>query len=156
MNRLDNPYAAPTETQYGTEWAEVQTAVVPAGQWLRLGNFVLDYIGYTICSFALGMTIAIVGGEEGLAMIEGVPEFMLGVGIYFFYYFVMEAATGRTFGKFITGTKVVDADGNPPTLGQVAGRTLCRMIPFEPLSFCGTPARGWHDSIPKTYVIKSE
>ena len=28
-----------------------------------------------------------------------------------------------------------------------------RLIPFEILSFLGMPARGWHDSISKTFVV---
>ncbi|TZF89760.1 RDD family protein [Lysobacter lacus] len=41
---------------------------------------------------------------------------------------------GRTPGKFIFGTCVVNTDGYAPSLGQAVGRTLCRMIPCEPFS----------------------
>ena len=53
---------------------------------------------------------------------------------------------GRTLGKFITGTKVVSADGETPTASQIVGRTFCRMIPFEAFSFAReTCPVGWHD-----------
>ena len=52
------------------------------------------------------------------------------------------------------GTRVVSENGTDPTFGQVAGRTLSRFIPFEPLSvlFSNTHL-GWHDSLSKTKVV---
>jgi len=71
------------------------------------------------------------------------------------YYLAQEALWGRTLGKLITGTKVVNEDGSKLTFGRALGRTLCRLIPFEALSFLGGSGRprGWHDTIPKTKVI---
>ena len=71
----------------------------------------------------------------------------------FLYFFAMESLTSRTIGKYLTGTKVVAANGGKPTLGQIAGRSLCRLIPLEPLSFLGKDTRGWHDVWSHTYVI---
>ena len=78
----------------------------------------------------------------------------LGLGLYLSYYAILESTTGRTLGKLITGTKVVDENGGPPSFGQVLGRTLCRCIPFEPFSFFSSDAVGWHDSLANTRVIK--
>ena len=50
------------------------------------------------------------------------------------------------------GTRVISEDGSPPTAGQTLVRSLCRMIPLEPLFYLGLE-RPWHDSIPGTYVI---
>jgi uncharacterized RDD family membrane protein YckC len=61
--------------------------------------------------------------------------------------------TGRTLGKLITRTSVVDAEGRRPTFKQVLGRTFSRIIPFEPFSFFGKDARGWHDSMSNTFVV---
>jgi len=36
--------------------------------------------------------------------------------------------------------------------GKILGRTLSRLIPFEPFSFFTYPVLGWHDSISKTNV----
>ncbi|QDS95071.1 hypothetical protein FF011L_38550 [Roseimaritima multifibrata] len=51
--------------------------------------------------------------------------------------------------------KPVNEEGGKASFGQVAGRTICRLIPFEIFSFFGTPCRGWHDKIPKTFVVKA-
>lgn len=88
-------------------------------------------------------------------MLERIPSVVLGFAILLFYYVILEAATGRTLGKLITGTKVVNEDGGAPSIGQIIGRTLCRCIPFEAFSFLSSDARGWHDRIPKTYVVKA-
>lgn len=69
-----------------------------------------------------------------------------------------EAFFDRTPGKFVCGTRVVSERGTAPTLGQVVGRTFARWIPFEPFSVLFSEdgdARGWHDSIAKTKVIRA-
>jgi len=71
-------------------------------------------------------------------------------------YIIFEAVTGKTLGKHITGTKVVNEYGDRPSFGQVLGRSFARLIPLEALSFFGTPTRGWHDSLTGTYVVKEK
>jgi uncharacterized RDD family membrane protein YckC len=66
-----------------------------------------------------------------------------------------ESRFGRTLGKLITSTKVIAQDVVKPGFGRAMVRTLCRFIPFEPFSFFGAERRGWHDSIAKTWVVKS-
>jgi hypothetical protein len=43
-----------------------------------------------------------------------------------------------------------------PPFGTMVLRSLCRLIPFEPFSFLGSDARGWHDSITKTRVVRKK
>ena len=85
---------------------------------------------------------------------------VLVIGIPFCYYFLLESFLGRTFGKLLLGLKVVDIDGNKPSIGSIAIRSLCRLIPIEPFSFfynqwiVGPRMAGhWHDNISKTYVV---
>ena len=68
------------------------------------------------------------------------------------YYYFFEHFTGRTIGKYISKTMVVDKNGNNPNKISILKRTLARIIPFEGISFFGNE-RGWHDSLSKTYVI---
>lgn len=77
----------------------------------------------------------------------------INVSIFVLYFVLMEWLTQRTLGKFISGTKVVLADGTPPGIGAVLLRTACRYIPLELFSVFGEGARMWHDSIPNTYII---
>ena len=75
--------------------------------------------------------------------------------VYPLYYTVFEAAAGRTLGKFVTGTKVVDQYGNKPSTKDAFLRSLSRFVPFEPFSFLGNTARGWHDTWTNTYVVNA-
>ena len=79
------------------------------------------------------------------------------------YYFIMEAACGKTLGKIVLGLKVVDAQGNKPSVGRILLRSVCRCIPFDALSFLfgnwkndGSLSGNWHDSLSKTYVVRTK
>ena len=149
-------------TPYATPQSDVQTdkekylEVIPAGNWKRFFNFIVDYIGMYIAIFIIAIVFAFAGGGEILLRLESISpieEFMFGSICYLVYYLLLESIFGRTVGKLITGTAVVNEHGGKPTFKQIIGRTLCRLIPFEPLSFFGAKGYGWHDSIPNTYVI---
>ena len=60
---------------------------------------------------------------------------------------------GKTLGKWITGTRVVTADGRTITLKIAFLRSLSRLVPFEPFSAIGTPSHPWHDRWTRTLVI---
>ena len=153
MNEPTNPYTPPSSSLGDGDHEPYK--VVPAGKWLRFANLLIDYVGYIIFSAIIGISIALTFGETGIETIESIPDIVIGLPIILIYYIVLESTTGRTLGKFITGTRVVNAKGLSPTFGQIVGRSLSRLIPFEAFSFLGEKGRGWHDSIPNTYVIKT-
>jgi len=70
-----------------------------------------------------------------------------------FYWIATEYFFDKSPAKFLTRTKVVMKDGTKPSFLTIIGRTLCRFIPFEPFSFLGGKAIGWHDSITNTRVV---
>lgn len=72
------------------------------------------------------------------------------------YYNFFEILLARTIGKLITQTTVVTANGERPCHETILIRSLCRLIPFNAISFLGITPRGWHDSISKTYVVKTK
>ena len=49
------------------------------------------------------------------------------------YFPVLEALSGRTAGKWMTGLVVVDEQGGRPTIGQTIIRVLTRLIEVNPL-----------------------
>jgi len=152
VNAQLNPYQAPQSRVVDEE----QHALEPAERWRRFLNLILDYFGLFALSFLIGIAFALIGGQAGVAWLQKAgPQYLVGFGAMLLYYIPLEAAFGRTLGKLITGTKVVNEAGGTPTFGQIVGRTLCRFIPFEAFSFLSQEARGWHDSIPKTYVVKT-
>lgn len=102
-----------------------------AGRGRRFANFLIDYV----CALLFGMIVLIiillVFGEDTL---DSLPDMVVGALLMCLYYIPFEATTGRTIGKLITGTKVVNDKGQPPTLMEVVKRTLARFIPFEAFS----------------------
>ena len=135
-----------------------------AGKGKRFANKILDtlfalvWIGVV---FALGGMV--VSATIGLARFaEGVMEnkatfyaayVLLFLFSYWLYFFISESLTGRTLAKALTKTRVVTAERGPPTAGSIALRSLCRMIPFEQLSFLGGTSIGWHDKFSNTRVV---
>lgn len=158
MNEPLNPYAAPAAAAaLPNELDPYLTggAVVPAGKGLRLANFFIDYFVQFAISFAFGVVVVVVGGQDGMDFIDRTPGFLIGLPILLGYYILCEATTSRTLGKLVTGTKVVNEQGGKPSFGQIVGRSFSRLIPFEAFSFLGETSRGWHDRFPHTYVVKS-
>lgn len=126
----------------------------------RIANYILDLVIMMIMAVVLFiglMVVTMILGYDGLARwIEGmnkIQEYLLGAVITIVYYGMSETLTSRTIGKFISGTVIVMEDGSRPDSNTILKRTFCRLIPFEWLSFLGTPSRGWHDSIPDVYVV---
>jgi uncharacterized RDD family membrane protein YckC len=56
------------------------------------------------------------------------------------YFVVFEALWGRTLGKLITGTVVVDRDGRAPGFAKALARTLLRVVEVNPVLIGGLPA----------------
>jgi len=134
-----------------------QPAVI-ASTSQRFYNLLLDTFFYIIFSFIFGLiigTVLVISGR--IDLIEKIDENILGFVLIFIYYFSQEIIFGKTIGKWITGTKVICADGKQLTTGKALGRTLCRFIPFEAFSFFGGQGspRGWHDRIANTIVIST-
>lgn len=129
----------------------------------RFLNFVLDLIFMTIGVFVFVFTLAILsnvfGWNELRLWMENMGDLdgqLICFGFFIFYYVFFEAIFGKSIGKFITGTIVVNENGVKPSLGVVFKRTFCRIIPFEAFSFFGSGGRGWHDSFSNTYVVRKK
>ncbi len=148
-----SPYAPP-KSSLETDYQE-SAEIVLVSKWLRLANLVIDYIGYMILAVIVGILVAIIWGEEGIKYMESIPDIVFGAPILLGYYIFFESLTGRTLGKLVTGTKVVNENGLRASFGQILGRSFSRLIPFEVFSFLGEKGRGWHDSLPRTYVVKN-
>jgi uncharacterized RDD family membrane protein YckC len=151
MNQDDNPYRAPSSQVRDVSQAR---EVVPAGRWRRFGTFVVDYGGVLMSVFVLTILIAIIFGRRGIAFFHDIPSVVTGSVLYFLYYLIFEGLWARTPGKWVFGTLVVDEAGGKPSIKQVLGRTACRFIPFEPFSALSPDTPPWHDSIPKTRVVR--
>jgi uncharacterized RDD family membrane protein YckC len=152
MDSNVNPYQAPASRVADPP---AMAAIVPAERWRRFVNLLVDYVGFMALAFVAGIVIGVVGGETAAQAMQNLGiQYLFGFGVMLAYYVPLELYFGRTLGKLVTGTRVVAENGQPPSFSQVFWRSMCRFIPFEAFSFFASNARGWHDSIPKTYVVK--
>lgn len=82
------------------------------------------------------------------------------------YFPVTEGLTGRSLGKWISRTIIVDAHGEKPGIGRAALRTLLRLVEVNPFLMGGIPAgivaaasktrQRLGDMAANTYVLKAE
>jgi len=72
---------------------------------------------------------------------------------YFLYYFLFEYCLGKTPGKYLTKTIVIDYYGELPRARRVFIRTSARLIPFDLISYLFALI-GMHDLLSKTMVVK--
>ena len=125
--------------------------LTPAEKGARFGNYIIDIVLFIVL-FLLHVLLI-----EAVFNTFPDPDSLL-FSIYylvllFAYYFVFEYFFGKTPGKFLTKTKVVDKNGEWPGGKKILIRSLCRLIPFDNFSFLFGPF-GWHDSISGTMVVR--
>jgi uncharacterized RDD family membrane protein YckC len=152
-----NPYAAPqAEIQRVSHDEDLQDA----SGTKRFLNFIIDRIAGMAFAFLVFLFIGfleqaglISGFVDWTEKMSGLRDIILTTCLLLVYYVSMESICGRTIGKLVTGTKVIDLKGRHPDFLAIMGRTLSRIVPFEPFSFLGSNNRGWHDIWSGTRVI---
>ncbi|HAH55418.1 MAG TPA: RDD family protein [Flavobacterium sp.] len=134
-----------------------------ASKGQRLLNYIIDSVIIYSTIFGLSFITALIadffeanGFLEWLQNINKLEEYLIYFLIMIPYFTLMESIFSKSIGKFVTNTMVVLEDGTKPESSIILKRTLCRIIPFDALSFLGTPSRGWHDSITDTYVVRKD
>jgi uncharacterized RDD family membrane protein YckC len=137
--------------------APVITTAHPVGAVMhkRFLNYLVDYY----CMVILLTTIYIIVGlitQKPLPDDSDTSHINLVYAILFFfaYYTFFEAIWGKTPGKFVSRTKVVTKDGKKPNFSTILKRGLCRLVPFDMLSFLRERnPEGWHDKWVGTIVV---
>ena len=130
--------------------------------WVRLLNCVIDLIAIIMLLACLGLVFGLLtymdiyGPAEWLNGLGEGGSRLLGIASLFGYYAITESVSQKTLGKLITGTIVVNEDGEKPALSAILGRSLCRVFSLEALSFLRAYPRGWHDSASNTYVVNAK
>lgn len=119
----------------------------------RLIHFVVDTLSYFAITMILVLPLDLIFPYD--SSLGPIIAILLLTGTYFTYYMAMEYFFQKTLGKFITKTKVVKENGEKPSLLDIFGRTFCRLIPFDRLSFLFMK-NGLHDMLSKTSVIKDK
>jgi uncharacterized RDD family membrane protein YckC len=137
-----------------------------ASKAMRLVNFIIDMIIVSIVNTVIGGMIQMMVLAAYISDMESNPSdigitlgiivtiYLVQFGLFLGYYTVCEKMmNGRTVGKLVTGTMALREDGAPLTWKNAILRSLCRIIPFEPIVaiFTNYP---WHDDFTRTVVIK--
>lgn len=151
LEELEKKYERPYEPGQRAKAVKADTLPVPeerlATTGTRFVNYLVDMGIIVIGLFAIFSGIGGVLSEDDARAVA----LILAIIYYLFFEWLL---SGRTPGKLLTDTRIVNDKGEQPSFGQVVARTFCRFIPFEPVStFFGRP---WHDRITGTYVIRNE
>lgn len=93
-------------------------------------------------------------GIHALETLDGIKWWGICIAFYIIYYVSFEVISGRTLGKVLTGTRVVTTGGLALSIPTALIRTLCRLLPFEPMSV-SLGETWWHDSLSRTQVVRS-
>ena len=132
-----------------------------ASKGQRFLNFIIDLFVVYLITIGIGAAINIIGQlmdnyklSDWITSLTLIENIFFGLIVLFFYYAIMEMYLSRTFGKYFTKTLVVKHNGAKPKVKSIIVRTLVRMIAFEAFSFLNHNARGWHDTLSVTYVVK--
>ncbi len=115
----------------------------------RFVHFVIDTIIWMVITTILTLPI---NAQDDTQMLLG---YLIMLATFIGYYALLETKYQKTLAKFITKTKVVNYDGSKPTSSDILRRTLCRIIPFDGISFLFNP-NGFHDRLSNTKVIRDE
>lgn len=127
----------------------------------RFFNCIIDFVFILVTIFVVTFVIVIIGNILQWDIYRMWEETLINLGFIgtylsfaMVYYFIFEGLFGRTLGKIITGSVVINKYGLKPDFGAIFKRTLSRLIPFDALSFLGESGRMWHDSLSDTYVVE--
>lgn len=156
LGTLEEPDAGYIEIQGVKIETQPKFDPKPAQWWKRLVNYIIDsgvigLIGYGLLFILFDLATQIL--DPSLVgnnwVIAGVL-FVATVG----YYTLLEGLTGRSIGKFLTSSKVIEArTATKPGLIRALYRSLARFLPFEALSLLAKRPIGWHDGLANTMVI---
>lgn len=137
-----------------TSNSEVFLSIASNGQ--RFVNYIVDRIVVRILFYSSGSLFGFMNASSSIYFITTI---LLFIGFLFFlffgYFWLCESVFGgRTLGKLLSGTKVVDEEGYQPSSLSILGRSLARIVPLEPLSiFFNNDGTMWHDQWSGTLVI---
>jgi uncharacterized RDD family membrane protein YckC len=152
-----NPYAAPEVPVQQEEQAVIgfDVTLVLASRTQRFFTLLLDSLlraGLVFC-ITVGFVLLFPDYGEKLERMSKLDEWMTEIFSLMLFYCFFEGIWQRSPAKWLLGLKVVNLEGDRPGWGQIVGRSLARMVPFEPLSFFGGGPYGWHDKWSGTRVI---
>jgi uncharacterized RDD family membrane protein YckC len=127
------------------------TAMVQADKGARAGNFIIDILVLLVIIVLFTYLIWFVYPD--ITDTDSAAFDVLASTTFFLYYFLSEFFFGKTVGKILTKTIVLDKNGNKPKTFNLVVRSLVRLIPVESITFLF--GLGFHDLVSGTVVVKA-
>lgn len=147
--------------QIGSSFIDIPEKKLLTSDRDRFFNCIIDFVFILIMIFIVALFVIITGNILQWDIYRMWKEILIHLGFTgtylsfaMIYYFIFESLSGRTLGKIMTGSIIINEYGLKPGVSVVFKRTLCRFIPFDALSFLGESGRMWHDSLSNTYVVE--
>ncbi len=131
---------------------KVDSNVVGSGT--RFLHLVIDWVVWLVLSYGAMFAIVLIVDPTDMDVFQLITYFIF-LAVFVGYYALMEIKYQKTIGKFITKTHVVRMDGTKPESSDIITRTLCRLIPFDRISFL-VVKNGIHDYLSKTKVVRDK
>lgn len=122
----------------------------------RILNFLIDGVFIQLISFFIIFILIIISKRNNKIM--EIDSDTILFPTYIFYYFCSECIFYTSIGKWITKTKVIDKEGNVPSLFQMLKRNFLRtLIPIDLISFLfNEEGTGFHDKYSNTVLVNKE
>lgn len=121
---------------------------------LRLINFTLDTFVWLTLYFSVALIFDLYFVRFSSYLVNYIYSIFLGLILYLTYYSILEFYFHRTLGKFLTRTRVVNADGSEINFLSIFKRTISRLIPIDIFYYLFSKI-GLHDRLSNTLVIKT-
>jgi len=132
----------------------------------RVGGFVIDYVIFAVVTGVItallpAMSFLIPGFTMDSEAAQVIPMLLyFGFGVAFQVIIPVQLG-GSTLGKYVTGTRIVMADGAPVGYGRMFLRNIIGYWASSVFFYLGylwvffnDDRRGWHDHIANTVVVK--
>ncbi len=123
----------------------------------RFINLLIDIFVYLGVIFLLSVFLFIITFPIDLnpeSLNSFLVEYIIPYSIIILSYTLQEfLLKGRTIGKYVTGSIAVDNKGDVIDFNKAIYRSICRLIPFDALTYLRESKRGLHDIITETYVV---
>lgn len=136
---------------------ETGTTIKDTPKSQRFFHFIIDTLIMLLVFFPLLMVILDASSKSHFLKVFLKNEFALLAFIFILrmiYYPFFEIVFGSTPAKFLTESRVINYLAKHLSGSNIFQRTLCRSIPFNPVSFFWKT--GWHDSLSNTHVVKEK
>jgi len=163
----------PVRFEYSCELFEINTDIEKSGNdagnrikfdyaanYKRISNYFIDVLAVSIVGILIEVfVVKFYGMDSGfytMFLKDTFGRLVFIAILNMMYYTSFESITGKTLGKYLTKTKVVDSEGNKPVWSTILLRSICRLIPLDQISFLFDFKSGWHDTLSKTIVIEDK